>query len=86
MDDFFAQIITTVPTSLIPKRLCAWRKKKAEEEAEEEEEEVEEVDGMPGRRGQILWIRGLARLQTQVRACPVCHRTSLSAYIYSSVV
>lgn len=32
-----------------------------------EEELEEEVDGMPGRRGQILWIRGLARLQTQIR-------------------
>ncbi|XP_062608894.1 plasma membrane calcium-transporting ATPase 2-like isoform X4 [Saccostrea cucullata] len=61
----WGQIITTIPTSVIPKNIC--RKRKTPEVEDEEEEEVEEVDGMPGRRGQILWIRGLARLQTQIR-------------------
>ncbi|XP_056000325.1 plasma membrane calcium-transporting ATPase 2-like isoform X5 [Ostrea edulis] len=63
----WGQVITTIPTSVIPKRICSWASKKPEEEEEDEVEEVEEVDGMPGRRGQILWIRGLARLQTQIR-------------------
>ncbi|XP_061187594.1 plasma membrane calcium-transporting ATPase 2-like isoform X2 [Saccostrea echinata] len=62
----WGQIITTIPTSVIPKNICKKGKKSLEVE-DEEEEEVEEVDGMPGRRGQILWIRGLARLQTQIR-------------------
>nr|XP_022299334.1 plasma membrane calcium-transporting ATPase 2-like isoform X3 [Crassostrea virginica] len=63
----WGQIITTVPTAVIPKKICWWRRKSSAEEPEMEEELEEEVDGMPGRRGQILWIRGLARLQTQIR-------------------
>lgn len=63
----WGQIITTIPTSVLPKRICSWGGKKAQEVEEDQEEEVEEVDGVPGRRGQILWIRGLARLQTQIR-------------------
>lgn len=52
-----------------------------------EEELEEEVDGMPGRRGQILWIRGLARLQTQVRACRLPPRSvTTCVYIYKAVV
>lgn len=78
------QIITTIPTSVLPKRICSWGGKKQQEMEEDQEEEAEEVDGVPGRRGQILWIRGLARLQTQVRACPgCCHvRQLLFTYIH----
>ncbi|XP_034306056.2 plasma membrane calcium-transporting ATPase 2 isoform X3 [Magallana gigas] len=63
----WGQIITTIPTSVLPKRICSWGGKKQQEVEEDQEEEAEEVDGVPGRRGQILWIRGLARLQTQLR-------------------
>lgn len=63
----WGQIITTIPTSVLPKRICSWGGKKQQEVEEDQEEEAEEVDGVPGRRGQILWIRGLARLQTQIR-------------------
>lgn len=63
----WGQIITTIPTSVLPKRICSWGGKKPQEMEEDQEEEAEEVDGVPGRRGQILWIRGLARLQTQIR-------------------
>lgn len=63
----WGQIITTIPTSVLPKRICSWGGRKQQEVEEDQEEEAEEVDGVPGRRGQILWIRGLARLQTQIR-------------------
>lgn len=60
------------------------RKKHVEpepEEPEEEEDIEEEPSGTPSEedetavKGQILWLRGLNRLQTQVSSfsCPPCH-------------
>lgn len=63
-----------MPDSIIPE--CKRRKlaeQAAEEELEEEEEDIEaEPSGTPSEeeesavKGQILWLRGLNRLQTQV--------------------
>ena len=65
-----------MPESIIP--VCKRRKpaeQAAEEEEEEEEEDIEaEPSGSPSEeeeaavKGQILWLRGLNRLQTQVRS------------------
>lgn len=55
----WGQIIISIPLYKLPSR-------KAEEE-EEYPEGDEDEDEDVGRRGQILWIRGLTRLQTQIR-------------------
>lgn len=65
----WGQVITSIPTRSLPKHLCSWGK--------EVPEDVDEIDaaneaGQPsgdgvGRRGQILWVRGLTRLQQQIR-------------------
>ena len=63
------QLVTTIPTSKLPKSWTTGRM------TSEEVELMERRDSEPadplatddmGRRGQILWIRGLTRLQHQV--------------------
>lgn len=70
----FLQIVTCVPTKSLPKNICSWG------HGEEEEEIIPDVvdTAMPtevGRRGQILWVRGLTRLQQQV--CLLCDSSDL---------
>ncbi|XP_039298355.1 plasma membrane calcium-transporting ATPase 2 isoform X3 [Nilaparvata lugens] len=66
----WGQIVTTVPTRKIPK-ILSWGRGHPEEYTEainlgEEKFDPENADKKP-RAGQILWIRGLTRLQTQLR-------------------
>nr|AML22898.1 plasma membrane calcium ATPase [Tridacna squamosa] len=64
----WGQIITTVPTRHLPKHICSWGKGEPEEEAHEDElDGTQPVQDGVGRRGQILWVRGLTRLQQQIR-------------------
>lgn len=72
------QVIATIPTSRLKFLKEAGRLTQKEEIPEEElNEDVEEIDHAERelRRGQILWFRGLNRIQTQVwgalRAGPV---------------
>ncbi|XP_066903814.1 plasma membrane calcium-transporting ATPase 2 isoform X2 [Halyomorpha halys] len=64
----WGQIVTTVPTRKIPK-ILSWGRGHPEEYTEAinlgEEKFDSDSDKKP-RAGQILWIRGLTRLQTQV--------------------
>ncbi|XP_024083389.1 plasma membrane calcium-transporting ATPase 2 isoform X3 [Cimex lectularius] len=64
----WSQIVTTVPTRKIPK-IFSWGRGHPDEYAETmhlgEEKFDPDSDKKP-RAGQILWIRGLTRLQTQV--------------------
>lgn len=65
----WGQVVTTVPTRKIPK-ILSWGRGHPEEYTEainlgEEKFDPENADKKP-RAGQILWIRGLTRLQTQV--------------------
>ena len=68
---FLVQVVTTVPSKVMPPYTKTKRNAAGEIEMQplrrEEEEEVDILgtDDM-GRRGQILWIRGLTRLQHQV--------------------
>lgn len=66
------QVIATIPTSRL-KFLKEAGGLTLKEEVHEEEmnEDVEEIDHAERelRRGQILWFRGLNRIQTQV-SCP----------------
>lgn len=70
------QLITTIPTSRLKFLKTAGHGTKKEEIPEEELEEMEALDEidhaeMELRRGQVLWCRGLNRIQTQVRALPL---------------
>ena len=62
------QVVTSVPTAKLPKSCTIGTKKPRPMDADENttSSEEDELDEM-GRRGQILWIRGLTRLQHQVR-------------------
>ncbi|XP_065165915.1 plasma membrane calcium-transporting ATPase 2 isoform X4 [Atheta coriaria] len=69
----WGQIVTTVPTRKIPK-ILSWGRGHPEEytEAINIGEEKYDVDSdKKPRAGQILWIRGLTRLQTQEDTTPV---------------
>ncbi|CAH1783922.1 unnamed protein product [Owenia fusiformis] len=63
----WGQIITTIPNQKLPGAL-SWGASTAEEIKTMDDDDV---DGAPddemARRGQILWIRGLTRLQHQIR-------------------
>lgn len=62
----WGQVVTTVPTRKIPK-ILSWGRGHPEEYTEAinlGDERFDDSDKKP--RGQILWIRGLTRLQTQV--------------------
>ncbi|XP_040851125.1 plasma membrane calcium-transporting ATPase 2 isoform X3 [Ochotona curzoniae] len=66
----WGQVIATIPTSRLKFLKEAGRLTQKEEIAEEElNEDVEEIDHAERelRRGQILWFRGLNRIQTQIR-------------------
>jgi Ca2+ transporting ATPase len=77
----WGQLITTIPTKRIPKRFT-WGSGPPEEIIDATSSLVE--DGSSGslsqdvkRTGQILWIRGLTRLQTQVCLIQL-HNTTIS--------
>lgn len=65
----WGQLVTTIPTRKIPK-ILSWGRGHPEEYTEAiaigEEKFDADSDKKP-RAGQILWIRGLTRLQTQIR-------------------
>lgn len=65
------QVISTIPNSKLrflrgAGRLTQKDEMTAEEEMNEDQEEIDHAE-RELRRGQILWFRGLNRIQTQVR-------------------
>lgn len=68
---FFFQVITTIPTHKLPKRIFTFFSQPPPELAVDEIEGADELHPLEsdtmGRRGQILWVRGLTRLQQQVK-------------------
>ncbi|XP_033744919.1 plasma membrane calcium-transporting ATPase 2-like isoform X2 [Pecten maximus] len=66
----WGQIITTVPTHKLPKHLFSWGSHPPVPDRHDlsdgPESNAQEMD-VGGRRGQILWVRGLTRLQQQIR-------------------
>ncbi|ELU11612.1 hypothetical protein CAPTEDRAFT_227483 [Capitella teleta] len=66
----WGQLVTTIPTNRLPHSMTLGSATKEEIELIEQDDQFDEeglnADDM-GRRGQILWIRGLTRLQHQLR-------------------
>jgi len=68
----WGQIVTSIPTHKLPKNLAVGS-------------DVPDIDTFPGidgsaadselRKGQVLWLRGIARLQTQLRVINAFHET-----------
>ncbi|XP_073958846.1 plasma membrane calcium-transporting ATPase 3 isoform X3 [Choristoneura fumiferana] len=62
----WGQLVTSVPTRKIPKKLSWGRGQPDPETIQPGPDYDSDLDKKP-RAGQILWIRGLTRLQTQIR-------------------
>ncbi|XP_072520331.1 plasma membrane calcium-transporting ATPase 4 isoform X10 [Salminus brasiliensis] len=80
----WGQLITTIPTSRLKFLKTAGHGTQKEEIPEEELEEMEDLDEidhaeMELRRGQVLWCRGLQRIQTQIRVVNA-FRDTMSPY------
>nr|ABB72678.1 plasma membrane calcium ATPase 1 isoform a [Danio rerio] len=80
----WGQVISTIPTSRLTFLKTAGHGTQKEEIPDEELEELEDLDEIDHaerelRRGQILWFRGLNRIQTQIRVVNA-FRSSLSPY------
>ncbi|KAL7885587.1 hypothetical protein AOLI_G00058820 [Acnodon oligacanthus] len=77
----WGQLITTIPTSRLKFLKTAGHGTQKEEIPEEELEEMEDLDEidhaeMELRRGQVLWCRGLQRIQTQIRVVNAFRQTT----------
>uniref|UniRef100_A0AAY4BXN4 Calcium-transporting ATPase n=1 Tax=Denticeps clupeoides TaxID=299321 RepID=A0AAY4BXN4_9TELE len=80
----WGQLVTTIPTSRLKFLMTAGHGTQKEEIPEEELEELDELDEidhaeMELRHGQVLWCRGLNRIQTQIRVINA-FRDSVSPY------
>lgn len=80
----WGQIISTIPTSRLKFLKTAGHGTQKEEIPDEELEELEDMEEIDHaerelRRGQILWFRGLNRIQTQIRVVNA-FRSSISLY------
>lgn len=76
------QVIATVPTERLPcLKEAGLGLEPGEEEGEELAEDEEEIDCAERelRRGQILWFRGLNRIQTQVLSERMFRSSTISA-------
>ncbi|XP_051979268.1 plasma membrane calcium-transporting ATPase 1-like isoform X11 [Xyrauchen texanus] len=81
---FVIQFVTTIPTSRLKFLMTAGHGTQKDEIPEEELEEMEDLDEidhaeMELKRGQVLWCRGLNRIQTQIRVVNA-FRDSMSPY------
>ncbi|XP_054632680.1 plasma membrane calcium-transporting ATPase 1-like isoform X2 [Dunckerocampus dactyliophorus] len=80
----WGQLVSSVPTSWLKFLKTAGHGTKQEEIPEDELEEMQDLDEidhaeMELRRGQVLWCRGLQRIQTQIRVVNA-FRDSVSPY------
>uniref|UniRef100_A0A668AVJ1 Calcium-transporting ATPase n=1 Tax=Myripristis murdjan TaxID=586833 RepID=A0A668AVJ1_9TELE len=80
----WGQVISSIPTSRLKFLKPAGHGTQTEEIPDEELEDMEDMDEIDHaerelRRGQILWFRGLNRIQTQIRVVKA-FRSSISLY------
>ncbi|CAG5130829.1 unnamed protein product, partial [Candidula unifasciata] len=73
----WGQVATVIPDSAVPS--LSWCKRGAKEEEIDEHELAEMEEDPVSGRGQILWVRGLTRLQQQIRVINA-FRMSLDRY------
>lgn len=65
---FVLQIITSIPTHKLPKNIFTWGSSPPADGGHDTPDgEEDEQDDHTSGRGQILWVRGLTRLQQQVK-------------------
>lgn len=77
-------MVTSVPTDSLPNVFSWGASTKEEIEMMDNEPSLEQVMAEDiNRRGQILWIRGLTRLQHQVRDVTVTNGRSLALFGFS---
>ena len=77
------QLVTSIPTRSLPRGMTLGSASNQEvEEIQKEIEEEEDAAAAAARRGQILWVRGLNRLQHQVFV--LVHRYSTFSFDFSS--
>ncbi|XP_062404017.1 plasma membrane calcium-transporting ATPase 4 [Sardina pilchardus] len=81
----WGQVISTIPTSRLKFLMTAGHGTQKDEIPEEELEELEDQDEidhaeMEMRRGQVLWCRGLNRIQTQIRVVNAFRTDNMSPY------
>ena len=62
------QLIISIPSHKLPKITCPCFAKETESADEDEMDGLDDGQDQVGGRGQILWVRGLTRLQQQVSA------------------
>nr|ABL63470.1 plasma membrane calcium ATPase [Pinctada fucata] len=62
----WGQLLTCIPTHKLPKKIFSWGRHHKDELDHVDSPDLH-LDDDVGRRGQILWLRGLTRLQTQIR-------------------
>ena len=84
---FYYQVITSIPTHHLPHMFSCGSATPEEIEMIEKAMDEDQVDANQmgddmGKRGQILWIRGLTRLQHQVRNYFIQHSLIL-AFMFS---
>jgi len=61
------QVVTSIPTRTLPRAMTLGSASNKEvEEIEKAIDEEDDTAAAAARRGQILWVRGLSRLQHQV--------------------
>uniref|UniRef100_A0A672NNZ8 Calcium-transporting ATPase n=1 Tax=Sinocyclocheilus grahami TaxID=75366 RepID=A0A672NNZ8_SINGR len=90
----WGQLISTVPTSRLKFLMTAGHGTQKEEIPEDELEEMEDLDEidhaeMELRRGQVLWCRGLNRIQTQVLnevSFISCLKGYSSSFIFQNII
>ncbi|KHJ40981.1 calcium-translocating P-type ATPase, PMCA-type [Trichuris suis] len=66
-DLLWGQLVTSIPSKKLPKKLTAFSEGMEIPIIFESPKGGEGEEGMENRSGQILWLRGLTRLQTQLR-------------------
>merc|ERR1719317_703012 len=67
MELLWGQLVSSIPNSVIPKNLCKKKKDDSSSSDDENNEQAPDFTEDSIRRGQILWFRGLNRIQQQIR-------------------
>ncbi|KAF2364516.1 P-type ATPase subfamily IIB [Trinorchestia longiramus] len=84
----WGQVITSIPTHSLPKNVFSWGSGEPANDpiADLSNDDKSDFDNKDNKRtGQILWIRGLTRLQTQAGIGPSSHNVSSGTESYHPI-